>query len=210
MAISHVVIDDRWETIHTCSDNTSFTEFNHETNPVKATTNTLRPRQNDRQFLDDILKCIYKFRFHWRLFPRVQLTIFQHWHWPGDKPLSETMMVSSQTHMCVTRPEWVNSSRHNDDIWCNDVVTDIAFIIAFTVAYCLSETGHLPNDCSLISDETSRNSRKVILHDTEWISSLRAIEFFLPSHTEQYHIYPSDPIYVHIYDLIVLIDRSVY
>ena len=29
------------------------------------------------------------------------------WRRPGDKPLSEPMMVSSLTHICVTRPQWV-------------------------------------------------------------------------------------------------------
>ena len=29
------------------------------------------------------------------------------WHLPGDKPLSEPMMVSLLTHICVTRPQWV-------------------------------------------------------------------------------------------------------
>ena len=32
------------------------------------------------------------------------------WRPPGDKPLSEPMMVRLLTHMCVTRPEWVNTS----------------------------------------------------------------------------------------------------
>ena len=27
---------------------------------------------------------------------------------PGDKPLSETMVISLLTHICVTRPHWVN------------------------------------------------------------------------------------------------------
>ena len=31
------------------------------------------------------------------------------WHHPGDKPLSEPMMVRLPTHICVTRPQWVNS-----------------------------------------------------------------------------------------------------
>ena len=31
------------------------------------------------------------------------------WRRPGDKPLSEPMMVSLPTHICVTRPQWVNS-----------------------------------------------------------------------------------------------------
>ena len=42
------------------------------------------------------------------------------WRRPGDKPLSNPVMVRLQTHMCVTRPQWVNtpylfatSSPHN-------------------------------------------------------------------------------------------------
>ena len=30
------------------------------------------------------------------------------WRRPGDKPLSEPMMVSLPTHICVTRPQWIN------------------------------------------------------------------------------------------------------
>ena len=33
------------------------------------------------------------------------------WGWPGDKPLSEPMMDILMTHICVTRPQWVNSLR---------------------------------------------------------------------------------------------------
>ena len=29
------------------------------------------------------------------------------WRRPGDKPLSEPMMISSLTRICVTRPQWV-------------------------------------------------------------------------------------------------------
>ena len=32
------------------------------------------------------------------------------WHWPGDKPLSEPMMVCLLMHICVTRSQWVNVS----------------------------------------------------------------------------------------------------
>ena len=35
------------------------------------------------------------------------------WRRPGDKPLSETMMVSSPTHIYVTRPQWVKDITHN-------------------------------------------------------------------------------------------------
>ena len=30
------------------------------------------------------------------------------WRRPGDKPLSEPIVVSLLTHICVTRPQWVN------------------------------------------------------------------------------------------------------
>ena len=33
------------------------------------------------------------------------------WRRPDDKPLSETMMVNLLTHICVTRPQWVNGAR---------------------------------------------------------------------------------------------------
>ena len=43
--------------------------------------NTLTPKQNGHHFLDDIFKCIFLNEnvSIWSLFPRVQLTIFQHW-----------------------------------------------------------------------------------------------------------------------------------
>ena len=58
---------------------------------------------------------IYEFRlvFHWGLFLRVQLIITHHlvrimaWRRPDDKPLSEPIMVSFLTHMCIIRPQGV-------------------------------------------------------------------------------------------------------
>ena len=34
------------------------------------------------------------------------------WRRPGDKPLSEPMMIILLTHICVTRPQWVNLKLH--------------------------------------------------------------------------------------------------
>ena len=31
------------------------------------------------------------------------------WHHPGDKPLSEPMMVSLPVHICVTGPQWIDN-----------------------------------------------------------------------------------------------------
>ena len=55
------------------------------------------------QMLEFRLKC------HLNLFIRVQLTIFQHCRLAGAKPLSEPMVVRLPTHICVTRPQWINA-----------------------------------------------------------------------------------------------------
>ena len=36
------------------------------------------------------------------------LVLIMAWHRRGDKPLYEPMMVDLPTHICVTRPQWVN------------------------------------------------------------------------------------------------------
>ena len=83
--------------------------------------NTLRPRKNGRHFADDMFKCIFLNENVWipieislKFVPEGSIdnnpALFQimAWRRPGDKPLSEPMMVSSLTHICVTRPQWVN------------------------------------------------------------------------------------------------------
>ena len=86
-----------------------------------TTFNTLRPRQNGRYFADDIFTCIFLNEDIWislkislKFVPEVRinnipaLVQIMAWRRSGDKPLSGTMMVSLLTHMCVTRPQWVN------------------------------------------------------------------------------------------------------
>ena len=82
--------------------------------------NTLRPRQNGDHFPDDIFKWIFLNENAWtsikislNFIPRSPLdnipalVRMMAWCRPGDKPLSEPMMVSLLTHICVTRPRWV-------------------------------------------------------------------------------------------------------
>ena len=38
------------------------------------------------------------------------------WRRSGDKPLSEPMMISLLTHICVTRPQWVNTAFVGDSV----------------------------------------------------------------------------------------------
>ena len=81
---------------------------------------TLKPRQNGRHFADDVFKCIFLNENVWILLkislkfvPKgpinniPSLIQMMAWRRPDDKPLSEPMMVSLLTHICVTRPQWV-------------------------------------------------------------------------------------------------------
>ena len=82
--------------------------------------NSLKLRPNRRPFADDIFKCIFLNENEWissrislKFVPKVPinnipaLVQIMAWCRSGGKPLSEPMMVSLQTHLCVTRPQWV-------------------------------------------------------------------------------------------------------
>ena len=84
--------------------------------------NTLRPRQNARHFADDTFKHIF-FNENFRISIKISLkfvpkgpinniptlVLIMAWRRSGDKPLSEPMMVSLMTQLCVTRPQWVTT-----------------------------------------------------------------------------------------------------
>ena len=94
--------------------------------------NTLRPRQNGRRFADDTFKRIF-FNKNVRISIKISLKFvpkgpinnipalvqIMAWRRPGDEPLSEAMMVSLLTHICVTRSQWVKWS------WYRMVQVDI-------------------------------------------------------------------------------------
>ena len=82
--------------------------------------NTLRPSQNGCRFADGIFKCIFLNENVWislnislKYNPKVPfnniptLVPIMAWRRPGDKPLSEPMMVNLLPHTCVTRSQWV-------------------------------------------------------------------------------------------------------
>ena len=104
--------------------------------------NTLRSRQNCRHFPDDILKCIFLNEYVWisikislkfvlkgpnnNIAALVQIMA---WRRPGDKPLSETMLSSLLTHICVTRPQWVKTRTGSGKMIKSDwYITWTAFI----------------------------------------------------------------------------------
>ena len=82
--------------------------------------NTLRPRQNDRHFPDVTFKCIclnenvsisieisLKFVLKGPFNNIPALAHIMAWRRPGAKPLSEPVVVSLLTLICVTRSQWV-------------------------------------------------------------------------------------------------------
>ena len=92
--------------------------------------NTSRPRQNGRHFPDDIFKLIFFNENVWisinispKFVPKAPINNIQAlvqimaWRRPGDKPLSEPMMVRLSTHICVTRPQWVNCYSVTRSFW---------------------------------------------------------------------------------------------
>ena len=89
--------------------------------------NTLRPRQNGRHFADDIFKYIFLNENVWiaikislKFFPKVlinnitSLVQIMAWRRPGDKPLSEPMMIHLRTNIYVSRPQWTPLLSIND------------------------------------------------------------------------------------------------
>ena len=96
--------------------------------------NTFRPRQNGRCFADDTFKRIFlnenvrilitislKFAPKGPIDNNPALVQIMAWRRSGGKPLSEPMMVSLLTHICVTRSQWVNIRPRNDiPLFCND------------------------------------------------------------------------------------------
>ena len=73
---------------------------------------TLRLRQDGHHFADDIVNCIFFISL--KLVPKGSinnisaLIQIMAWCWPGNKPLSEPMVVRLWMHIFITRPPWVN------------------------------------------------------------------------------------------------------
>ena len=82
--------------------------------------NTLRPRQNGRFFSRPHFKMHF---LEWKVWISIIISLkfvskrpinnntalvqIMAWRRPGDEPLSELMVVSLLTHICVIRPQWV-------------------------------------------------------------------------------------------------------
>ena len=103
--------------------------------------NTLRPRQNSRHFADDVMKCIFlkekksvSINISLNFVPKGQinnisaLVQIMAWHLAGAKPLSEPMMVSLLTYICVTRHQWVNIWNNLSICMCTNMSQNYAYV----------------------------------------------------------------------------------
>ena len=101
--------------------------------------NILRPRQNGRCFLNDTFKHIFlnenvrilikislKFVPEGPINNNPALVQIMAWRPSGDKPLSEPMMVSLLTHICITRPQWVHIKKMHDELQMKLPTTPVA------------------------------------------------------------------------------------
>ena len=95
-----------------------------------STFNTLRPRRNRQHFADDIFNRIF---FNENIIISIQISLkfvsivpinniralvqIMAWCRSGDKPLSEPMVVSLATHICVTRHQWVKRVIAKHMLW---------------------------------------------------------------------------------------------
>ena len=94
-------------------------------------------QKNGRLFADNIFKCILLNENVWipnkislKFVPKgpinnnPSLVQIMAWRLPGDKPLSEPMMVSSLTHICFTRPQWVKVHQDSRQTTCLIIIKE--------------------------------------------------------------------------------------
>ena len=117
---------------------------------------TLRPRQCGRHFADNIFRCIFLNENVWislkislKFVPKVRinnipaLAPIMGWCQPGDKPLSEPIMVSFLTHICITWPQRVTWTSTNL-LWSRSFWPNLNkhFFSGKCIWKCLSSKGH--------------------------------------------------------------------
>ena len=118
---------------------------------MHPTINTLRLRQNGCHFADNIFNCILSKENIWipikislKFVPTGSInniTVLVHimaWCQPGDKPLSEPMMIIVLTDLCITRPQWVKIHRlHYVHCTLRFIEVERGYT-GFTLSVCLS------------------------------------------------------------------------
>ena len=114
----------------------------------------MRPSENERRFADDTFKRIFmnenvriSINISLKFVPKglinsiPALVQIMAWRRPGDKPLSEPMMVNSLTRICVTRPQWVNTK------WQRYLISRLFILHWQSNSYSVQRHSHTPH-CS--------------------------------------------------------------
>ena len=144
------------------------------------------PPQNGRPFADDIFKCIFLNEDVWipnkislKFIPKglvnniPALVLIMAWRRPGDKPLSELMLVRSLTHICVTRPQWVNAV--SNELWQTPVLhlymwhLGLIFVTHFSNMPCFRQSlSRTERDLKISPNVGYMNICSKALHSKAW------------------------------------------
>ena len=82
-------------------------------------------------------KCLNAIKISLKFVPRGPIIIIpalvqiMTWRRPGDKPLSELMMTSLLTHICVTSPQWVNPKCRQSETWWRHQMETFSALLPF-------------------------------------------------------------------------------
>ena len=125
--------------------------------------NTLSPRQNGCHFADEICKCIFLNENGWILInislkfvPKGQinnipaLVQIMAWYRPDNKPLSEPMLVSLLTQICVIPPQWVKEATVTHLATVHVVFSNNLSTLVQVIACYLQATNWIDVDSSLM------------------------------------------------------------
>ena len=151
-------------------------------NPPRTVINSLRPIRNKRHLADDIFKYIFLKENVWisikislKFVPKgpinniPPLVLIMAWRRPGDKPLSEPMMVSLLTHICVTRSQWVKTqwNMHKNSV----ITTSRRNVDVTTMSLLLLLSSFLLCFVPVLQDDDRHKSKHVQQMKASWNST---------------------------------------
>ena len=108
----------------------------------------------------------FDLKFHWSLFLSIQFTISKHRfrQWLGADQATSHYLNQWRfillMHICITRPQWINSLWPSETIWWHKSGSTLAQVMA----WCLTAPSHYLNQCWLIISKVQWHSSWVQLY----------------------------------------------
>ena len=146
--------------------------------------NTSRPRQSGCHFAD-IFKCIFLNENVWISIKTLQnfvpmgsinnilsLVQIMAWRRSGDMPLSEPMMVSLLTAICIAPPQWVNHMTLWRSSTSAGIVINLSLILFHLVLYVKSlwrKMAHFPGKITINGVVMIQNDENIYVSNSYWI-----------------------------------------